>query len=254
MSSNALDQFDSSAAGLRKILERIGWVVVVILILTALVAISIRSHLVLTAFANGAANAANGLDDFDVRYVEHPLATLAHLIPGFLIVLIGPTQFIRSFRKRWSVLHRWAGRVFIVCGTMGALTGFFIGALYPFTGFGARGFNQAMATVFIASFTLCSLYNAYSNIRARCFGNHREWMIRAWAIMLSIATERIFLGIMGSFTPMDFADFFGTTFWVAAVIHIIVAEYWINLTRTSRNGARHWKDLDRSSVGVAEGS
>jgi hypothetical protein len=53
----------------------------------------------------------------------------------------------------------------IVCGVIGAASGFFIGALYPFMGLEGQGFNQSMATVVIAGYTLLSLYKAYSLVR-----------------------------------------------------------------------------------------
>ncbi|MDD9888895.1 MAG: hypothetical protein OXU30_00965, partial [Gammaproteobacteria bacterium] len=62
--------------------------------------------------------------------------------------------------------------------------------------------------------------------------------------MLAIATERLMLTAFQATTNIEFVQLFGTTFWMAGVTNIFVAEVWINLTRTPGNGARHWKDLD----------
>ena len=93
-----------------------------------------------------------------------------------------------------------------------------------------------------AGYTAYCLVRAYLSIRARNIGAHREWMIRSWALMLAIATERTFLGILLATTDVDMAVLFGTTFWMAGVVNIAAAAVWINLTRTPANGARHWKD------------
>ena len=69
-------------------------------------------------------------------------------------------------------------------------------------------------------------------------------MIRSWALMLAIATERVMLGILMSNTDIGIGVLFGTTFWMAGVVNIASSEIWINLTRTPGNGNRHWKDLD----------
>ena len=88
---------------------------------------------------------------------------------------------------------------------------------------------------------------AYKTIRARNIRAHREWMIRSWALMLAIATERIMLGVLISTTDIGIPVLFGTTFWMAGVVNVAASEIWINLTRTPGNGHRHWKDLDSMS-------
>jgi uncharacterized membrane protein len=88
---------------------------------------------------------------------------------------------------------------------------------------------------------------AYSRIRKRMFGQHREWMIRSFALLLAIALERLMLTFLQITTGIDIAVLFGTTFWMAAVTNMAAAETWIALTRTPGNGARHWKDVDQKA-------
>ena len=80
------------------------------------------------------------------------------------------------------------------------------------------------------------------------FGQHREWMIRAFALMLAIATGRLMLTAFMSTTDIGIAVLFGTTFWMAGVINLSAAELWISCTRTPGNGARHWKDMDAKAA------
>ncbi|HAO88837.1 MAG TPA: hypothetical protein DCR00_07930 [Gammaproteobacteria bacterium] len=118
----------------------------------------------------------------------------------------------------------------------------------PFKGVDGQGFNESMATTFFAFYTLFCMYKAYRSIRAKKIGAHREWMIRSWALMLAIATERVMLGILMANSEIGIAVLFGTTFWMAGVTNIAASEIWINLTRTPGNGARHWKDLDAKAA------
>ena len=92
------------------------------------------------------------------------------------------------------------------------------------------------------------LAKAYSTIRARNVRAHREWMIRSWALMLAIATERIMLAILIASTDIGVPVLFGTTFWMAGLVNIAASEIWINLTRTPGSSHRHWKDLDAVSA------
>ena len=233
-----------SARTLRKVLDIGGWIVMAILVWTGLVAIVGRADFLVEASAIQTTDPLETFNPFDGRYVQHSLASWAHLFTGLFIFTLGPLQFVRRIRKNYINFHRWSGRIWLLCGSAAALSGGFIGIFYPFMGIEGQGFNESMATTFFAIFTLYCMYKAYSSIRAKQFGAHREWMVRSWALMLGIATERVILGILMSNTAIGVDVLFGTTFWMAAVVNISAAEIWINLTRTPGNGARHWKDLD----------
>jgi len=101
-----------------------------------------------------------------------------------------------------------------------------------------------MATAFFSTYVLFCLVMAYRRIRERKFGQHREWMVRSFALLLGIATERLMLTALQINTDIDMAVLFGTTFWMAITANMAAAEIWINLTRTPGNGARHRKDVD----------
>jgi len=136
----------------------------------------------------------------------------------------------------------------VLCGIIGAFSGIAIGVFDPFMGVGDQGFNESMATAFFSLFILLSLVMALVRIKQRNFGQHREWMIRAFALMLAIATERLMLTALMATTGIEIAVLFGTTFWMAGVSNMAAAELWISFTRTPGNGARHWKDLDAKAA------
>lgn len=228
---------------LRVVLEFVGWVIVIGLLGLGLNSVIDRALFLVDAYAQPVADPDAAFGPFDGRYYEHYLATIGHLIPATLIVFTGPLQFIRRIRTSYRTLHRISGRIFIVCGFIGAATGFFIGAIYPFMGVKGAGFNESMATVVIAGYTFVALSMAYLSARRRQFAVHREWVIRSFSIMLGIATERVMLGTLMATTEIGTATLFGATFWMAAVVHVLAAELWIRLTRTG--SARHWKDVVR---------
>jgi len=225
---------------IRRALEVAGWLAVALLIFTGLTAIFGRAAFMSEAMSNPDME----MNIFDIRYYTNALATFLHLGPGFLVFSLGPLQFMRNIRKKHIGFHRWSGRVYILCGAIGAFSGIAIGVFDPFLGLTDQGFNEAMATAFFGAWVLFTLIMAYTRIRQKQFGAHREWMIRSFAAMLAIATERLMLTAFQATTNIEFVQLFGTTFWMAGVTNIFVAEVWINLTRTPGNGARHWKDLD----------
>jgi len=224
----------------RRVVEIIGWLLTALLIFVGVSSIIGRALFLSEAFANP----EQDFNPFEIRYYQHYITAYFHLVLGLLIVILGPFQFIRGVRKRYLKLHRWSGRVFIFSGAIGAISGTIIGVFYPFMGLDGQGFNESMATAFFSAIILFSLFMAYYRIRSRAVAAHREWMIRAWALMLAIATERLLLLPLQTFSEADFGVLFGTSFWMAGAINLAAAEFWIHLTRTPGNGARHWKDVD----------
>jgi len=154
---------------------------------------------------------------------------MIHVVPGLLFMVLGPFQFSESIRSRHLQWHRWNGRIFLA-------TGFVIGIsalLMSFTMQSIGGVNQAAATVLFGSFFLFALSKAFWHIRRREVALHRQWMIRALAIGLAVASIRPIVGIFfatSRFSGLTPAQFFGTAFWIGFVLHLIAAEAWIHAT------------------------
>lgn len=232
---------------LRRSIEILGWIVLILLILTGLSSVISRALFLNSAIAMAPVDPLLEFGPFDSRYYTNIAATLLHLVPGLLIFILGPIQFIPSLRKRNLKWHRISGRIYVISGFMGAVSGFIIGTLNPFMGFTGQGFNEAMATAFLSAYVFFCLIMAIYHIRNRRIGPHREWMIRGFALMTAIATERLMLTGFRAALDVDIGILFGTTFWMAAILNLAIAESWITLTRTPGNGATHWKDLDRQA-------
>jgi uncharacterized membrane protein len=166
------------------------------------------------------------LDDLFARY---PILTLVHIVPGLLFMMLGPLQFSSTIRARHLRLHRLNGRIFIICGLVIGISALVMSFGMPAVG----GFNQAAATTLFGAFFLFALCKAFWHIRRREVALHREWMIRAFAIGLAVATIRPIVGLLfatSRFSGLTPYEFFGTAFWIGFVLHLIVAEAWIRAT------------------------
>jgi uncharacterized membrane protein len=154
---------------------------------------------------------------------------MIHVVPGLLFTVIGPFQFSESIRARYLQWHRWNGRIFIATGSIIGISAL----LMSFTMQSIGGVNQAAATVLFGSFFLFALSKAFWHIRRREVALHRQWMIRAFAIGLAVASIRPIVGIFfatSRFSGLTPAQFFGTAFWIGFVLHLIAAEAWIHAT------------------------
>ena len=165
----------------------------------------------------------------DANFARHPLLTMVHIIPGLLFVVLGPLQFVRRLRTRRPGLHRWMGRVVIASGMIIGGT-----ALVMSSQMAIGGANETAATMLFATLFLFALIKAFLSIRRGKVALHREWMIRAFAIGLAVATIRPIMGVFfatRSLTHLTPHDFFGTAFWLGFTVQMIAAEIWINYTR-----------------------
>lgn len=232
----------------KRAVETVGWIVIVYLVYVGLAALFERSLFMNEVLVNPPANPQQALGPLFVRYFEHPVTVILHLIPAFLVFILGPLQFIRKFRSRWINLHRWSGRVFIASGMVAGISGFTMGTIYPFGGYEA-GFNEAMAIAFLSASVFFGLVKALVHIKKRQIALHREWMIRSFALLLSVATERVIMLPIRAYTEIPFIEAFGTALWMAFVINLIMAEIWVHWTRPIQQGAQlHWKDTSEGTM------
>ncbi|HET8923532.1 MAG TPA: DUF2306 domain-containing protein [Candidatus Acidoferrum sp.] len=206
---------------------RVLWSAVIFLALIG-VAVAVRRALVLLYPAQFAGNfpPARALDDV---FALHRSITLLHIIPSFLFMVLGPLQFAKGIRLRYPRFHRWSGRVLV---TSGLIIGF--SAVWMSLTMSIGGINQAAATLLFAILFLFSLGKAFFHIRRREIPQHREWMLRAFAIGLAVAAIRPIIGIFfatSRFTHLTPHDFFGTAFWIGFTLQLIAAESWIHYTR-----------------------
>ena len=220
----------------RKARERmVWWVVVFLAVIGVAVAVRRMVHLV-PIVAHGyhpAAVPSNprlaqfaALDDL---FARHPILTLVHIVPGMLFMILGPLQFSSGIRARHLRWHRLSGRVFVACGLVIGTSALVMSFGMPAIG----GVNQAAATTLFGGFFLFALCKAFWHIRRREVALHREWMIRAFAIGLAVATIRPIMGVFFATSPLTGLtprEFFGIAFWIGFVLHLIAAEAWIRST------------------------
>jgi uncharacterized membrane protein len=208
---------------------RFVWVAVIFLAFIRIAVATRRSVVLLRPGAFSSRN--NPAADLDKSFTDRRTLTLAHILPAMLFMVLGPLQFVRGLRSKYPRAHRWCGRIFL---TMSAVVG--VTGLTLAFGKTIGGVDEKAAVILFGSFFLIALAKGLWHALRREFAEHREWMIRGYAIGLAVATVRPIMGtffaaaVLRGHRPVPH-EFFGTAFWIGFTLQTIAAEIWINYTR-----------------------
>jgi len=117
-------------------------------------------------------------------------------------------------------------------GALSLVDGLIVGTSALWMGFimPIGGPNESAAIAVFASLFLFALWKGLRHIRRREFAEHREWMIRGFAIGLAVSTVRPIVGIFfatNGLTHLTPHEFFGIAFWLGFTIQLIAAEVYI---------------------------
>ncbi len=172
---------------------------------------------------------AEELKRFDGRFAAHPVLTLLHVLPGAIVLILAPLQFSSRIRYRFIEFHRWSGRLIVLAAFVSAVAGLSFGLRMPYGGPGETTAVALFGGLFVMAVGL-----AVVAIRRKQVAQHREWMIRAFAIALGISTVRVISAVFDlALTPMGFRpqELFVLSLWVGWTVSLGAGEFWIRYTR-----------------------
>jgi uncharacterized membrane protein len=202
--------------------QKIGWVFLLLL----------AAYPVLISSGYLTMNPENFFAEQKAVYMAHLAFLMVHIVASMLAILIGPFQFLPGIRKRrWLKVHRWLGRTYLLSILFGGLSGLYM-AQFAYGGTISRlGFGA------LACLWLYSGYRAYKHIRNKEIEQHRQWMIRNYALTFAGVMLRLWVPISGAL-GIDFLSAYRTIAWLCWVPNLLVAQWIINRTRRSQPRAR----------------
>jgi uncharacterized membrane protein len=209
--------------------ERSGIWPVVLMLCAIAVAVAIRR---LTLLADLSPNDAAASNVLDALFAAKAGLTRGHVIPGLAFALLIPLQLSARVRRRFPAVHRWLGRTLMVIGIAVGLTG------YAMVAIPVGGWLEISAILVYATAFLVALLTAWRHIRRGDVARHREWVLRAVAIALGIATTRPVVGVFfatSRLTGLSPSQFFGVAFWIGFTATALAGEWYIRHTRSRRN-------------------
>ncbi|HQR31493.1 MAG TPA: DUF2306 domain-containing protein [Blastocatellia bacterium] len=152
---------------------------------------------------------------------------LPHAIAGSFVILLAPLQFSDRLRKRFAGLHRILGRLYVVGAFILAPLGAYIQFVEERQGF-PRSFTvlAVINAVMLFGTTLIALVFAIK----RRITQHRQWMIRSYAVALVFVEVRFILGVTG---------------WETLGIEIVQAVIWscLAMSLLFADVINHWLEI-----------
>jgi len=106
---------------------------------------------------------------------------IPHTLAGIFALLIGPINFSSRIRQRYLKLHRVLGRVYVISVLVGAITGVALA-------FGRPGFPGTCGQA--GAWVICTTA-AFLTARNRQIFQHRQWMIRSYAVTFTFVSSRV---------------------------------------------------------------
>ena len=152
---------------------------------------------------------------------------LPHGIFGASVILLAPLQFSDRLRRRFTRWHRILGRLYVVGAFLLAPLGAYIQYYEERVG-APRSFTvlAAVDAVMLMAATAIAFLFAYK----RKITQHRQWMVRSYAIALVFIEGRFIMGVTG---------------WEQLGVEMVQAIIWSCLAMSILLGdlANHWTEI-----------
>jgi hypothetical protein len=161
----------------------------------------------------------------DATFSFHAVLTAMHIIPAAIFVLLATGVLLRR------TSGTWLERLFF---SFGAITGV---TAYAMSSYAIGGWVERSAVLVFNTWYLLSLGRAYWFRFRGEPARQREWMTRAVAILLGIATTRPVMGVFfatSARTHLGPNQFFGIAFWIGFSINAVISELWLHSKRRAQ--------------------
>ena len=139
-----------------------------------------------------------------------------HIFFGLLAIIIGPIQFIKRFRTRYTIAHRSLGYTYFISVIFSSLSGLFI-AQYAMGGYiAATGFT--VLSILWFSITLQSILAICQNN----YQEHRKWSFLSYSLTFAAITQRTLL-LVPLLTSVPFMPIYRLSAWLPWVLNLLIA-------------------------------
>lgn len=146
----------------------------------------------------------------------HSIGIYFHIFPSLIALLLGPFQFNEKLRTTKTHLHRFIGKVYLLCVLIGGISGLYMAQ------FSFGGTITHLGFALLAVLWIFTGHKAYSSIIRKMIVAHYHWMVINFALTFGAVTLRIGLGI-GFGSGIPFEIFYPYLAWICWVPNLLIA-------------------------------
>ena len=148
------------------------------------------------------------------------IAFYTHISFGGLALLVGWSQFLKSWRNKYLTFHRYLGSFYVTAVFTSSIAGFIISFYSTGGAIGGFGFGT-LAVLWFATNLI-----ALANIKMGKVKEHEKWMIRNYGLTFSAVTLRIYLPLI-LMSGSDIAQALQIVSFLCWMPNIVVTETYI---------------------------
>ena len=149
---------------------------------------------------------------------------ILHVAAASTAMLLVAPQLLPKLRVKAPGFHRWSGRVYAVACLIGAVSGIPLALGSTAGPIATAGFGL-LAIGWFATTAM-----GWRTALQRRFAEHREWMIRSFALTLAAMSLRFQLPMIPLF-ELDFLPAYRAVSFLCWVPNLVLAELWIRRSR-----------------------
>ncbi len=119
-------------------------------------------------------------------------ALMIHILLAFSITIGGPLQFVKRFREKGKIFHKWNGRIYIVTAIIISLVALYLVWARETS---AGGLVGAIGTSTNGILIICFAIMTWRTAMNKNFIEHRKWAIRTYIAVCGVWFIRIGYGV-----------------------------------------------------------
>ena len=158
---------------------------------------------------------------------------VTHIFLGSIALLAACLQVWPWLRRSHPAVHRWSGRIYVTVALSASVCVMIISPM------GLYGANQRVANTMLALLWFGTTLAGFRAIRQRRIADHRQWMLRSFALCFSIVAFRVWMLIAfavfvpeiyagAEVDPADIGQAVGVTSWLSWVVNLLIVEWWLH--------------------------
>ena len=145
---------------------------------------------------------------------------VGHIIGGLAALLLGPFQFIGSFRRKFLKFHKRSGRIYVG----GIALAIACSLVLAFTSALAMHWTWTVSLLFLALAWGITTGKALTTILKKKVEEHKKWMIRSYIVTFSAVNFRWMFAVLMGAEAGNMVVLASVSLWISWAVPLIINE------------------------------